>query len=437
MFISRGNLVSLGRLLIGRENIFAVSMHQHTRLRGFKIALLLMLISATAGAGGFQINMLGMKSASMAGVQTGFGRDVSSVFHNPGYMTFQEYAQIAAGAAFSIPSTSYLSPYTGNYEGKSQLYTPLHLYAMGRLNDQSSIGFSANTPYHLRSKWDDNWPGRYLSIQTDIKTSYFQPTYSYRLGEKVGVGLGGIVAYGTHYLKKALPVSSSSGEVMMELEGRGVGFGLNAGLFFQFSDEFTAGINYRSSVKMKIRSGDATLTNVPSSLNSEYPQESEFETSYTLPGVLTAGAAMDVTRELTLAIDINYTFWNVYDSITYSFNNNEQLNFGIGHFYKNAFAFRLGAQYDLGDKIELRCGVAYDLSPVPDDYVHPSQPDADRFMFSLGGTVHFGERISVDLAYMLQNIKEREAVNVENNFGGSFKSIINIFGITLNYHLIP
>ena len=54
-------------------------------------------------------------------------------------------------------------------------------------------------------------------------------------------------------------------------------------------------------------------------------------------------------------------------------------------------------------------------------------------MFSLGGTIKFGDHVSIDLAYMLQNIKEREAINIETNFGGNYKSLLNIFGITLNY----
>jgi long-subunit fatty acid transport protein len=54
-------------------------------------------------------------------------------------------------------------------------------------------------------------------------------------------------------------------------------------------------------------------------------------------------------------------------------------------------------------------------------------------MFSLGGSINFGEHFSADLAYMLQNVKERESMNEQYNFEGTYKSLVNIFGITLNY----
>lgn len=407
--------------------------HTHN---SYFLLLVLILMNTPAFSGGFQINMLGMKATSMAGVQTGFGRDASSVFHNPGAMTFQEYSQIAAGMAFSSPSTSFLSPYTGNFNEANQLYTPFHVYGLGILNERSAIGISINTPYHIRSKWDTNWPGKYILTQSNSKAIYYQPTYSYKLSDHFGAGIGAIVAYGRTQMTKSLPVASSQGDIEMELDGKSLGFGFNIGLFYRPSEEFSAGINYRSAVKMNVKKGEASFSNVPVSESAAYTDGTGFETSYTLPSIATIGAAVRVTRELHICADISYTFWSVYDSLSFTFNNTPSLDFGIGRFYENAFAIRLGAQYKVSDRIDVRAGAAFDQSPVPSEYLYPDNPDNDRFMFSLGGTVRFGEKLSVDIAYMLQNIKEHETLNTETGFEGSYKSLNNIFGFTLNYHFV-
>jgi long-chain fatty acid transport protein len=405
--------------------------HTHT---SFFLLLVLILMNTPAISGGFQINMLGMKATSMAGVQTGFGRDASSVFHNPGAMTFQEFSQISAGMVFSSPSTSYLSPYSGNYDAANQLYTPFHVYGLGILNEKSAVGISINTPYHIRSKWDSDWPGKYIVTQANSKAVYYQPTYSYKLSETFGAGIGAIVAYGRTQMTKSLPTASQQGDIEMELDGKSLGFGFNVGMFWQPSDEFSAGLNYRSAVKMNVNKGEASFSNVPLSETSAYPDGAGFETSYTLPSMATIGATVRVTRELHVCADISYTFWSVYDTLSFEFSNTPSLDFGIGRFYDNSFAFRVGAQYKASDRIDLRAGAAFDQTPVPYDHLSPDDPDNDRFMFSLGGTVRFGEKVSVDLAYMLQNIKEHETANVETGFSGSFKSLNNIFGFTLNYH---
>lgn len=408
-------------------------MRKHT-YSSYIIALVLgiFLTGHTLG-GGFQLNMLSMKATSMGGAFTGFASDASAAFYNPGAMTFREYSQLALGVSVIAPSTSYLSPYTGNTNMKKGIQVPVHLYGIAKLNETMSVGISVNTPYNLHTSWDDNWSGRYVARETQLKALYVQPSIGYQVSEKFGIGGGPIIAFGKTYLTKAVPVSSVAGETGMELDGHSTGFGLNIGLFLKANDDFSIGLDYRSAIKMKVKDGDASFSNVPASLVSIYPESAKFETTYTLPSVISAGASYNLSQDLTLCLDINFTTWKSFDTLEFKFKNNSQLNFGSGKFYKNAFAFRVGAQYKVSDRVDVRGGVAYDLSPVPDEYVSPENPDNDRFIFSLGGSLKFTENASIDAAYMLQNIKEHEVMNEQYNFGGNYKSLINIFGVTLNY----
>ncbi len=414
-----------------RPKFVVMVKRTHNRIK-FTLALLI-FVAGNSFAGGFQINMLSTKATSMGGAFTGFGSDASASFFNPGAMTFREYSQLSLGASFIFSSTSYLSPYAGNTDMEDGVQVPLHVYGIGLLNEKTAIGISVNTPYSLHTTWDDNWTGRYVARETQLKAVYVQPSISYELSETFGIGGGPVIAFGKSYFSKAIPLSSAQGEAGMELDGKSIGFGFNIGLFYKPTDEFSIGLDYRSAVKMNVNDGDASFSNVPSSLAGSYPESATFETAYTLPSVISAGAAYKLTRELTLCMDVNYTTWKSFDTLEFKFENNSQLDYGTGQFYKNVFAVRIGAQYEISEMINVRAGVAFDGSPVNEDYVSPANPDNDRFMFSLGGSINFNEHASIDLAYMLQNIKELEVVNEQYNFGGNYKSLINIFGVTLNY----
>jgi long-chain fatty acid transport protein len=408
-------------------------MHKHTVQIFLRFLVIGMLVTFQSQAGGFQINMLSMKATSMGGAFTGFASDASAVFFNPGAMTFREYSQLSLGASFISAKTSYLSPYAGNSNMKNGLKVPLHLYGIGIINENLAVGISVNTPFHLHSEWDDSWTGRYIVQETNLKSLNVQPSVSYKFSETLGVGGGPVIGFGTTQLRKCATYASSQGDIQMDLDGHSTGIGFNLGLFFQPNEDLGLGIDYRSSMKMKVKDGDAEFSNVPSSLVSDFPASASFSTEYTLPSVISAGASYKLTRELVLCLDFNYTTWKSFDYVPYTFKNYSQLDFGSRKNYENSFAIRLGGQYEISKRIDARAGVAFDNSPVPDASVSPENPDNDRFMFSVGGTLRFGEHVSVDVAYMLQNIKEREVNNEQYNFAGNYKSLINIFGCTLNY----
>lgn len=140
------------------------------------------------------------------------------------------------------------------------------------------------------------------------------------------------------------------------MDGNSVGLGANIGLYLQANDEFSIGLTYRSSVKMKVKEGDVSFSNVPSALVNDFPSTTSFSTSYTLPSVISLGIGVNITRELLVGADINYATWKSFDSLEFKFKNNSQLDFGRGSFYTNTFAFRLGAEYAITNRLALRIG---------------------------------------------------------------------------------
>ncbi|MBK8873202.1 MAG: outer membrane protein transport protein [Bacteroidetes bacterium] len=378
------------------------------RVAGIILAGLIVRLSPLH-AGGMLTNTTSASSAAMAGTATGIGSDVSSVFSNPGAMTFQEYSKISAGVVLSNSSTSFLSPFVGNTDDETGMAIAPLLFGVYKLNDKMAVGLSVNTPFSSRKTWNDNWTGSYISRESVNRAICIQPTFGISVSEKIGIGIGAVIALGRDYKTRAMPYSSSSGPVNGSFESKGTAYGFNLGLFFNTSEKFKMGLNYRSALNFKIDNGEAEFTNVPS------------------------GASYMLTHELLLAIDFTYAGWNVYDKLEYDFADNPELNFTENKDYSNGFALRFGSSYKISEKLTARGGVAFDNSPVPDESMLPDNPDSDRFIFSLGGNIKFNEKTSLDLFYQLENYKEREVSNTELRFAGSYKTNVNNFGLAINY----
>ena len=74
--------------------------------------------------------------------------------------------------------------------------------------------------------------------------------------------------------------------------------------------------------------------------------------------------------------------------------------------WQDSYFFALGANYQLTDKLLLRGGVAYDQTPVQDNFRTARLPDEDRYWLALGATYAFSNTVSVDLGYTHIFIRE-------------------------------
>jgi long-chain fatty acid transport protein len=384
-------------------------------------------------AGGFQINTQSIKGVGMAGAYSGVCKDASATFFNPGAMGFLEKSSFTLGGSVLLPKASYLNPYGGNVDMKSQTFFVPHLYGNYKLNDKISLGLSVNAPYGLGTKWDDNWTGRYLSQEVHLQAIYIQPTASYNITDNIGVGAGFVFVSGEATVRKASQVGNN--DVQANLEGGGIGFGFNVGVFGKLGDKTRVGISYKSKVKVDLEDGDATFSNVPASLlaSGQLPASTKFNSGITLPGVLSIGASYQITEKWMATLQFDYTGWDVYDSLNFEFPDYATLNSNNGRKYENSSAFRLGIEYKATAKLTARVGAGFDKTPVQDDYVGPDLPDANKQLYTGGISYMFNEKFSIDASYMYENLDERNGTYKEENFSGSYKSRVHVFGVGLNY----
>ena len=389
---------------------------------------------------GFQINEHGAKAMAMAGAFTGLANDASAVHFNPAGIVNLRGTHISAGVTLISPSSTFRGPAPANteYALEDQLFTPFNVHFTHQINEDLFVGFSANNPYGLGTKWKDDWVGRYLALDTEVRTFFFNPVVAYKFTDEFSASVGATFAYGDVKIIRYTPVYPFSGDAKVSLEGDGTSFGFNAALYFKPSDVVSLGLAFRSETTFDF-TGDAT-SDGPSQFEGRLPAGA-ISAELTTPMNITFGVALMATDRLTLTSDFQYVGWSSYDELAVDFDDPEIDDLASPRNYNNSYIARVGGQYSLTDCFDLRGGLFYDNNPVDDKRVEPTLPDSDRLGFNIGFGYEVTESFTVDVAYLFLRFYEREITNSDEDYGigdtpfnGVYNSTAHLFGINFSYN---
>ena len=389
-------------------------------------------------AQGFQVNLQGQAQQAMGGAGTALMQDGSAVFFNPGGMSFLNENSILAGATATIANATFLDA-DNNSSAKtvSPVSTPFAAYGVYGTKDGKlknfKFGMGAYTPFGSIVTWEPGWTGRFALTSLKLLAIFYQPTVSYKICEKLGVGAGFVLANGNVELKEDINVIDANGNYgSADLKGAATGYGYNAGIYYKPCPKFSVGLTYRSQVNMKVSNGTATLT-VPTSLATNIPS-GPFSSSLSLPSVLTLGFSDSLTSKLILALDINYIGWKCYDTLAFDYKNNtpQFQDTKLPRDYKNTFAFRLGGQYQVTDKFIARAGLSVELTPIESGYVTPELPDANRLNFTLGAGYKINKHFVIDASYTYEHFSRTDN-NTALQLNGTYKTYLSAPGLSLIY----
>jgi long-chain fatty acid transport protein len=398
----------------------------------------LIACSQMSYAGGFKTAAQGQKALGMAHIGIGFAQDASSVYFNPGAMSFTQN-QLSLGVHFLVPRTSYLDSATNvltNAEG--QTFTPFQLYATKSLDKRKkwTAGFGAYTPFGSGVSYPGTWTGRYTLTSISLQSFYLQPTLAYKINKNLSLGAGFIYALGNVTLEKDVPVATTAGDVgHAKLKGSGNGMGFNTGAYYQDSS-LSIGAVYHSRVDMKVKGGTATFTNIPLLASASFPNTT-FDSKLPLASEMGLGAAyrFGKSRGTVVAIDFNHTFWKSYDSLgfDYAANTAAVTDAKSPRLYENASAIRFGVQHQVNNNVAVRGGYYYDQTPVKDGYLTPESPDNNRHGFTLGASIAVDKQLTIDASLLYQELPARGQRNLETTLGGTFATRVIAPGIGLTY----
>jgi len=344
-------------------------------------------VLAAAGSGalasGFQLmeqsaSGLGVAFAGMAAA----GQDASTVFWNPAGMSLLPGVQAAASLSYIAPTTEFKDGGStlgflgdGGKDGAENAWLPA-LYATWMLSPEWSVGLALNVPFGLETKWDTPWAGQLFAVRSKIETLNVNPSLSFKASDMVTLGAGLSYQKIEAELTNAVGVATQGPQPIGKVEGDDWNLGWNIGALIDFKQGTRVGLAYRSSIDYTI-DGDLSVNGAKlASVNADVE----------LPDTFSIGLSHQFTPETRLLADWTWTGWDsiqdltVVDALTGGLflKTNTPLKFD------NSWRAGLGVEHQLNPSWLLRAGVAYDKTPVQDEYRTPRLPDDDRTWLALG-----------------------------------------------------
>lgn len=402
--------MSKGRRLLGRDrHRVCVSLAALALLTGAHPVL----------AGGFSVREQSAEFQGMSFAGNGAaGGGLSGMYWNPA---------VAAYAPVGIYSESHYSAVFARVEmsgdvfaGGNNLGLPRDSgdiakdsivpasYLSWRLNERLVAAISVNSPFGLATEPANRfWAGQTFARTSEIKTYNFAPTLAYQLTPAIAIAVGLQIEHIEGRLKAASGVSPTS--LNSVIQGDDTTFGFTAGVDVRLAERTHVGLGYRSAL-------DHTLEgsiSVPGSAIPPAASGASIKAGLTLPEIATLSLRHGVTDRLTLLGTVEWSNWSRADKLDVVCANNTgggnpafcpggngQVATSLPLGWHDGWFFSVGGEYQYSEKLKLRTGFAYEISPIQAaDERSLRVPDMDRVWASLGATYKWNDNVAFDLAY--------------------------------------
>ncbi len=319
-----------------------------------------------------------VNSMGMAGVSS--VNNPSAIFYNPSLLVFQKGFGFSVNTTIIAPEIRYEDPVTGKRAyAKTTTHCMPSLY-IKYTKDNFSIGIGLFSPFGLSTEWPANWVGRYISTSAEIKTTYVNPVFAYKINDYLSLGAGLSYVNSSVKMKNALDMNTVGlPDGMLKLSGDGDGISYNLAMTLTLPDDYTFSMTYRSPTKIKYKGRAYFYMPFPLSSSS-----TNATTTFSLPFIAVAGLSKKI-GSLILEGDLLYTGWSSMSSYRIS-SGNSSANTLCYKDWKNTPSIALGATYQLNKYLEIQGGYMFDKSPVPAKTLGPELPDSTRHIYTLGAT---------------------------------------------------
>jgi long-chain fatty acid transport protein len=143
-----------------------------------------------------------------------------------------------------------------------------------------------------------------------------------------------------------------------------------------------------------------------------------------------------------VSADVSYVTWSKFKELRINFDNPAQPDSVQPENWRDVTRYSVGADYTYSPTWTFRGGVAYDQTPIRDQYRDARLPGDNRTWIALGATWHLSAQSSLDFGYahlfLGSDIPLNEPVPGSSNTGlyhiqGTYKADADITGIQFRY----
>lgn len=407
--------------------------------------LFVLLLLGNLHAGGFQLNEHGARAMAMGNAFTAVSDDPSAIYWNQGGLTQLSGTNILIGANLIAPQSTFrgvIPAVKTNYMENEIFFVP-NLFVSHSFNDDLAVGLGVTAPFGLGTKWDDDWVGKYLAVETELQVITVAPTLAYEIIDGVSLGASFIYSFAEVLITRKVSQYPFQGDAFVRLEGsEHSAFGYNVGLMLKPFDILSIGFSYHSEIDYEFE-GTAETTGSQQLLQAGALPNGDVTAALTTPMNIAGGIALQVSEALLLSADFQWIGWSSYDSLKVNFIDPQYEDLASPREYDDSYIIRFGAEYRFNEEIAFLGGVYYDKNPVEPNFANPSLPDSDRLGFSFGVNGTLSEYISFTASYLFIRADELTVTNSReiytdpgtSKFNGTYNSFANILSFSLQYSL--
>ena len=414
------------------------------------VCISLCLAAPAIQAGGFGLTVQSASGGGNSATGHAMAEDASVMWYNPALLSSVEGTQINGGlslvnADLTVQDTGSRLPDLagGTLVNDGDVAEPGGLSIAPSLFYKRDVGNMAfglgiNVPFGVSSEYEKDSFARYEATESQLATININPALSWRINNKLDIGAGLNLQYGTATLSKSVDAAlacqkivlagatsvencasagltstaNSATDTQVSVEASGIGYGANLGLAYHPTKATTISVGYRSTVKYEM-DGEAEfdhngLENVALpqgfALSNFGLSTQDTTTDLDLPASLSLAFASQVSNKLTLHGDVTWTEWSSVPEIRIVFPDTVAIATPSITDLQWEDTIRVGAglTYQLSQKTKLRAGIAHDPTPTPSaQHRTPRAPRADTMWYSAGVSHQVNKKISIDASMSL------------------------------------
>jgi long-chain fatty acid transport protein len=375
-----------------------------SRLASFLGALALTVAwgwPAVSQGAGFAMVQQGTAAMAQGNAFVAEADDPSAIYYNPAGLNQLKRPQAYLGTVLNLPDREFHGSNGTFAVTRPRFYETGSIYLVYPANEHVALGLGYFTPFGLGTDWPASWAGRYITTYSRLKTYNLNPVISLKLIKNFTIAGGADFLWSDVRLRRNLPFSQTI-DAKSDLSGSGRGIGVNFGALYEPLEGVKIGVSYRSQIFVH---HDGTLQlSIPGKVF--FPRNIDGSANLTFPPSLTFGACVNRFKPFTFDVDATWTGWSTYSNLVLMLDKFIPVSgypAGSILYKKNwhdAWALRFGANWQVNDRLKVRAGYTFDMTPVPSSTFEPQVPDSNRHIFALGGDLKY-KRLTLGIAYNL------------------------------------
>lgn len=387
-------------------------MRTEKSIKNWISACLLLAWPQQSFASGYAIFTHGATALGEGLASTAHGSNPEVIFYNPALISKLEGTQVENGVTLVVPRHDFRSNLENTTSRtESEVFFPSTFYFTHQYDDKLSVGVGIFSPFGLGIKWKDDWVGRYITTQAEMRTFTINPAIAYRLSPAVSIAAGVDVLRVATTLRNKINFSSLGlADGNQKFSGDGTGYGYNLGFYSELTRTIAFGLSYRSKIQADI-DGHATFGLPSGALSSAFP-DTAGQTSITFPDQLHAAFAYSGIDKLTVELGLRWEGWSSYDELRVELAQpvNGATTVVTPKNWRNTLTLTMGGRYRLSDGVHLLAGYVRGEDPIPDDTFDPIVTDSPHYALTFGTEIDY-KKYRWSFAYAYQNWSDRSKNN--------------------------